>query len=98
MWGFTVIVLAGVLVDSLLQQLFLGILSIDDMFWKSFGILWGFNGWAEGVLLKSIGLALSPQTISKLSGKQACGSIYIYLSVVMFLKLIRVLMWNLGSI
>lgn len=31
MWGFTAIVLAGVLVDSLLQQLFLGILSIDDM-------------------------------------------------------------------
>lgn len=31
MWGFTAIVLAGVLIDSLLQQLFLGILSIDNI-------------------------------------------------------------------
>lgn len=62
------------------------------MFGKSFGILWGLSGWAEGVLVKSVELALSPQTVSELSGKQAYGNVYMYLSIVMFLKLVKVLM------
>lgn len=62
------------------------------MFVKSFGIVWGLSVYDEGVLLITMGLALSPQTVSELSGKQACSSVYMYLSMVMLLKLMKVLM------